>query len=127
MSCFWSSILKNLDIDDFRKLGLKHKPKCKEFIMLLKNNIIQIKNVKWNNETLTQQFVDDAMQYIKNFDVKQINKGYQCSSCDPVLILISELFTSNVSHSFNNGIIINYVNANATKTIYLSDNGKHIS
>lgn len=126
MSCFWKSILKNLDINDFKKLKIYHKPKCKDFIVFLKNNIIKITNVKWNGESLSEQFINDAMQHVKNFDVKQINKGYECSSCDPVLILISELFTINVSHTFNNHTIINYTNENAMKTIYLFDNGKHI-
>lgn len=127
MACFWIGILKNLEIDDFKKsLGIKHKPMCKEFIQLLKNNIILINNVKCNNENLTQQFINESMEHIKKFNVKKINKGYQCSPCEPVLILISELFSVNICHCFNGKTIINYTNPNATRTIYLSDNGKHM-
>jgi hypothetical protein len=125
MACFWTGIPRCLDINDFKKLGINHLPRYREFVNILKNNIIPIKNVTWNNETLTEQFINDSMQHLRVFDMKKINKGYECSACDPVLILISELFGINISHQFN-GSEINYTFTGATKIIHLSSNSKHM-
>jgi len=102
---------------------MKHKPNCDEFVMLIKSNNIKTPNVKCNDKTLTDQEIDDNIIRIKN--IKNINKGYLCSSCDPVLILVSQLFSINIIHNFN-GTEIKYINPHAKGQIYIRSDSDHL-
>ena len=124
MTCFWDGLLKKLKPNDFIKsLNVKHKPNCDEFVMLIKSNNIKTPNVKCNDKTLTDQEIDDNIIRIKN--IKNINKGYLCSSCDPVLILVSQLFSINIIHNFN-GTEIKYINPHAKGQIYIRSDSDHL-
>lgn len=53
------------------------------------------------------------------------SNGYDCSSCDPLLLLVSQLFVVNIVHNFN-GANIEYMNENATITIHLRSDNDHM-
>ena len=126
MTCFWKGVLKTLTVDDFKNaLGIKHIPKYKEFVNLLKQNNVKMINVKLNGESLKDTFLDEAVTHVKNINIKKLNEGYLCSSCDPVLMLISEIFVININHDYN-GTIIKYTHTNATKEINLRSNHNHM-
>ncbi len=126
MTCFWKGVLKTLTVDDFKNaFGIKHIPKYKEFVNLLKQNNVKVTNVKCNGESLSDILLDEAMNHIKNINIKKLNEGYLCSCCDPVLILISQLFVININHDYNS-TIIKYTNTKATKEINLRSNHNHM-
>lgn len=123
MTCFWDGLLKKLKPTDFTIFGMKRKPICDEFVMLIKSNNIKTPDVKCNGETLNDKDMESNIKRIEI--IKKINNGYDCSCCDPVLLLISQLFTINIAHNFN-GTIIDYTNTNAKRTIHIRSNLDHM-
>jgi len=61
---------------------------------------------------------------IKDFNENNINQGYDCSSCDPFMILLCELFKININYDYN-GNNIQYMIDNSRKTIKYSSNQSH--
>ena len=71
----------------------------------------------------TQQQLEENYQHIKDFNVKSISAGYLCSTCDPFLLLICELFKVNINHNYC-GYKMKYRINNAVKTLnFKSDRG----
>tara|TARA_B100000401_G_C52803978_1_gene720140 strand:- start:98 stop:391 length:294 start_codon:yes stop_codon:yes gene_type:complete len=96
MTCFWDGILNTLTNDDFEKFNKKTR------------------NVIWNNEKFSKKQLDENFTHIKDFDYKSIRNGYDCSTYDPFLILICELFKVNINHDYI-GNMIKYKNTNSKK------------
>ncbi len=94
------------------------------FVYILKKNNKYTTNVLCNDIELTKK------QYEENFErinkIKKINNGYDCSSCDPLLLLICEIYEVNIIHHFN-GITIKYLNKKCLhkKSIHVSSNSSH--
>ena len=114
MTCFWDGL----------RQGLKLNNSNKDFITYLQSNNKKVDTILWNNESLTKQQIDENYQHIKDFDMRYICNGYDCSICDPFLILITELYQVNINHNFN-GYIMTYSKSNNTTTIYVSSNLEH--
>ena len=51
---------------------------------------------------------------IKDFNENNINQGYDCSSCDPFMILLCELLKININYDYN-GNNIQYMIDNSRK------------
>ena len=124
MTCFWDGILRNINQEDFNLLNINKNNNNKEFILLLKKNNKLCKNVQWQSENINEQLLKENYEMIKNFNENNINQGYDCSSCDPFIILLSELFKINIHHNFN-GVIIKYTYNNPRKTINFKSNKSH--
>tara|TARA_B100000925_G_scaffold291209_1_gene278484 strand:+ start:317 stop:706 length:390 start_codon:yes stop_codon:yes gene_type:complete len=124
MTCFWTGIISSLSIDDFAYIGIEHKPSIPDFIKILKNKNIKTNNLDWNKSKLTERQLEENLTHINDFPINTINSGYFCSTCEPFLLLISEIFSINIIHNFN-GTIINYTNKkHSRKTVkYKSDTG----
>jgi hypothetical protein len=102
MTCFWRGLIRQLTVDDFnRAFKIKHKPDYKEFVKLLIRFNTKPINVKHNGVALSEQQIDEALQHIATLDVKKLGKGYLCSSCDPVIMLVAQLFTLSINHDYN--------------------------
>ena len=109
MSCFWDAILNKIKIDDFNKLNYSGNPGPKEFADLLKKQNRITENVLWNSQLLTKQQCKENYEHIQNYQSSQVNQGYDCSICDPFLILICELLNININHTYL-GNKIDYTN-----------------
>ena len=108
MTCFWKGIIKGLQRDDFEyvtKMKNCRKPTIKEFIIFLKNSNLMTKNIIWNGSKLSNMELQENMHAIKTFNINNINNGYGCSTCDPFLLLICELFCVNINHYYLNRIM----------------------
>lgn len=124
MTCFWKGLLQCLHNDDFYNLGINRKPNEKSFVEFLKSKNLICNNILWNSEILKEQFLKECFEAIKQFNVRTIYNGYFCSTCDPFLILVSEIFKVNINHNYCGNIII-YNNKNAKKTIKVKSNSSH--
>lgn len=130
MTCFWTGILNAFTIEEIKAkvctpLGASsggttwthpRKPNVEYFINALISRANEVDNevedtievvVLWNGEQLTKQQLKENMEHITSFDIKSIHRGYDCSCCDPFLILISKLFEVNIYHTYN-GVLIKY-------------------
>ena len=110
MSCFWDAILTKLKIEDFKdKLNYSGKPNTQQFVELLQKHNRVTENILWNSKLLTKKQCEENYEHIKNYQSSKVSQGYDCSICDPFLILICELFIININHIYL-GNKIDYTN-----------------
>lgn len=126
MTCFWDGIISSLDINDYKKIGIDKKPSPRDFVINLKKHNIKTSNVLWCNNKITDKQLGENYEAINNYDIKTINKGYFCSTFDPFLFLISEIFKLNIQHCYLKNTI-NYKNINNIKNIKYKSNKNHFS
>ena len=107
MSCFWDTLLSRINKDDIQSILSLHNPTPKDFANTLKNKNIPTDNVLWMGEEITQQMKEENIEHIKEYESSTIRSGYLCSTCDPFLLLITELFQIKIIHHYNK-VVINY-------------------
>ena len=90
---------------------------------MLKNKNKKTSSVLWNSIKITDKQLDENYQHIKDFDSNSIHNGYFCSTFEPFLCLLCELFCISIQHNFN-GTIIYYSIQDSRKTCkFKSDSG----
>ena len=115
MSCFWNGILHQLRIHFSEFLKKEEIKNIKELIIFLQSKNTKNINVKWNNiPSFTEKQLEENYIHIKEYNIKSVYNGYLCSTCDPFLILISEILNVDIIHNYC-GSIINYININNNK------------
>ena len=57
-----------------------------------KENAIITSDVLWNGQSLRQQEMEENLKHIKEYNIQTICRGYLCSSCDPFLLLICQIY-----------------------------------
>ena len=125
MTCFWDGLIQSLD-QNYLYLFNNSKPNVNTFIQYLKDNNILCSNVNCNNYILSIKFLYECFDTIKNYDINDSCNGYLCSTCDPFLILYSQLFNININHNYNGNNIL-YKNYNNKDNIikYFESNIGH--
>ena len=124
MTCFWKGIINCLDVNDFNKFGINRKPTEYELVKLLKLNNKLCYMVKCHDEYLSDIFLHECKLAINELDINSIKNGYYCSTCDPFLILVCNLFKCNIEHDYCNHKI-KYEIYNSIKTINVKSNKSH--
>ena len=117
MTCFWDGLIKALKYE-------KNDPV--ELIKHLKKRNRKTKTIKWNNISLSTQLLKENFESIKNYDIKKRFNGYDCSACDPFLMLVSDVFRVDISFMFN-GVLIIYQNPKSKTTINVRCSNSHFS
>jgi len=127
MTCFWDGILGSLTQEDFETtFGIERKPNNIDFVKLLQKSNKHTENVKWNNTVLTNKELEENYEHIKDYDINTMNQGYLCSTCDPFLLLTSEIFSVNIYHKYC-GNVMQYITLQSKKTLYFSSNRGHFT
>jgi hypothetical protein len=116
MTCFWDALRDKLNI----------KKNNKEFISHLKGCNKKDNSILWNDVKLTQKQLEENFEHIRDFNEKNINNGYDCSICDPFLILICEIYNVNILHNYN-GYKMKYTKEGGNKTLNFNSNTGHFS
>lgn len=133
MTCFWNGLLSRLSIRDINKclnVNLGDKPDPKTFVNLLKTNITYTPDVKcgeYGDITLSRKALEENFEWISNYNADGVYNGHDCSTCDPFLLLISQLFTIDIFHNYNKSFI-KYVNTKNTsgQILVLSSDKGHL-
>ncbi len=123
MTCFWNGIVNSLAESDMMILDVKSK-NIYNLIDSLKNKNCEPTQVKWQNNVISKLQINENKEHIKSYDKKTANQGYLCSSCDPFLILLSQLLKIDIIHNYC-GNIIKYTNKYSKKCIYYKSNRGH--
>ena len=125
MTCFWDGILQALDTSDFQVVGCNNRLNRQQLINLLKTKNVEIQDVTWNGNKLTQKEMKEHYEAIKDYNINNIHQGHLCSSCDSFLLLISQLFNVNIKHLYLN-VNIEYKNEKVQrKTLEFASNRRH--
>lgn len=93
MTCFWDALRA--------KLHIKKKMNNSQFIDYLKESNKKQTAVLWNNSKLSKKQFEENYEHIRGFDKNTIRNGYDCSICDPFLILICDIYNVNIIHNYN--------------------------
>ncbi len=125
MTCFWDGILKSLKQDDLNYVKYNKPKKPIHFITFLKNNKKEMNNVLWQNNVLRKQEIKEHLEWINEYNVKNIKNGHMTSVCDPFLLLICELFSVNIKHNYNKNTIMYTNKKKVRKTLIFSSNNGH--
>lgn len=116
MTCFWDGIRSklNINVDNI------------SLIRELKGKNQKITDIYWNNDSspLTAQQAEENYVHIKDFNENNIHNGYDCSVCDPFLILICIIYGVNIYHNYN-GHNITYNNPLASRVIHFGSDRGH--
>lgn len=98
MSCFWDGLSSSLYSHNL----IKNQPPAIQLAKFLKIHNMYTPNVKWQGERLSPQQMKENVDHISNYDTNQVGSGYLCSTCDPFLLLVSQLFRVNIEHQYLN-------------------------
>ena len=104
MSCFWDTLLRKINKDDIQNILSLNTLTPNAFSETLKKHNIPTDNVLWMNREINSQMKKENMMHIKEYDSSTIQGGYLCSTCDPFLLLITELFQLEIIHHYNQTI-----------------------
>ena len=118
MTCFWEGILSSLDNHDLKLINISTKPPILQFINTLKNKNTKTNHILWNNNQITSKQLIENFTHVKDFSTSNINNGYLCSTFEPFLFLIAQLFSIDIIHNYN-GNIIKYTNIEKSRKTVL--------
>ena len=99
MSCFWNGILQQLTAGDLKLLELSQKTP-QQLVQALKKKVQKTPNVRWNGNPLSEKELDENLEHIRSYNVRTINHGYWCSTCEPFLLLLAELLKVHIHHNY---------------------------
>lgn len=116
MSCVYDRIIK--------ELKLKKTTPDKLLKYLQKNNKLTT-NVLWQYEELSTKQLQENYNRIK--EISNTDQGYDCSTCDPLLLLICELYCVSITHTFSDSMVVyTNINANSKKRLIISSSLDHM-
>ena len=114
MTCFWDGI--NASINN------RFQHPIEVCVYLKKNNSKTI-SIECNGQYLTPSQLEENYVSIRDYNQNNIQQGYLCSTLDPFLCLLAELFCLRVEHNYNGNLII-YQHSNYCNTVrFQSDTG----
>lgn len=116
MTCVPDGIIQSLNSDDFIKINLSKNINAVTFMEKIKEHNRLTSHVKVQNKALTEQEMNENMERIKEINTANLNNGYLCSSHEPLLILICELFEVDIKMNFNGSTVL-YQNSNKTRKV----------
>jgi hypothetical protein len=100
-NCFWNAVIKLTDQNSIHNL----------FNHLKENNILCL-NVVHNDKLLTEKEQYELIMWITERNIDQeIGNGHDCSTCDPYLVLICQLYKVNIDHVYC-GHLVTYRHTN---------------
>lgn len=117
MTCFWDGLRKSLDLHTVSNLDFVHA-------LQTYNTMTLPTNVRWNGQCLQPQLIIENYNHVQNYDTKNMCNGYDCSTCDPFLLLCTVLFKKNIVHRYNN-TVIRYMLKPEYETLEFKSNKTH--
>ena len=96
MSCFWDALIHRLS--EYNRIPRPITPF--ELANFLKSKNRKTCGVLGQGEQLSKKQMVENFEHIQRFDPRSVNNGYDCSTCDPFLLLVSEVFQVNIQHNY---------------------------
>ena len=94
MTCFWDGLRQSLNL---------HRISNTDFVHALQqyNTMKLPTDVQWNGQYLGLQVLTENYNHIRSYKTETMSTGYDCSVCDPFLVLCTVLFKKNIVHTYN--------------------------
>ena len=122
MSCFWNALIRETNSSHYKRYQSDKPDNPNQLIAFLKQNNTKCIGVTWNSEDLTDQFLNECFDTIKDMGDKAGN-GYLCSSCEPIMILICYLFKLDIDHKYCTNLMKYRINDSIGKLSFRSNKG----
>lgn len=125
MTCFWDGIIKACHLS----IGTPHDVTPSNFAIFIQKKNRPTTSVLWNGSYLNKKQLEENMEAVDYYSIKNINNGYDCSTCDPFLLLICEVCLVHINHIYC-GKLITYRHRKHHKQIpylYFRSNSHHFS
>ncbi len=124
--CFWNGILSKLNDEDYKFANfnfIKSTNKINFFIeqLILKNT--RTNKIQWQNSLLSKKEINENFEHVQNFNKSSVNNGYDCSTFDPFLLLITELFQLEIVHQYCGNNILYKADNPRKKILFYSNRG----
>ena len=116
MTCVPDGIIKSLTNEDFQKINLENPVSAYTFMKAIKENNTHTVNVRVQNRALSEKELNENFQRINEINLNKLNNGYLCSSHEPLLNLVCQLFEVDINMNFN-GSKIQYRNTLHSKRV----------
>lgn len=98
-----------------------------QFVQDIQRRNTHTTDVTWNDEKPTKQQLDENFQSINEFDSASVHNGYHCSTFDPFIFIVCQLYQCDIIHDFY-GNQLAYKNVVVShKTIRLVSDQSHMS
>ena len=125
MTCFWDSIYSQLDLEDYKYIGIEKPSNIRKLIHTLKSKNKSIDHVTWQKVYLSLNEKGEHYTAIEVYDMGGIKNGHLTSVCDSFLLLICELFDISITHKFMNTNIMYENTKHSRKTLKFTSNSGH--
>ena len=126
--CFWNGILCKLNDEDYKFANFYfNKSKDNRAVSLieqLKSKNLKTNKIQWQNTLLSKKEINENYVHINDFQIDSINKGYDCSTCDPFLLLLAEIFHLEIVHQYCGHDIL-YKSENPRRRVLFYSNRGH--
>lgn len=124
MSCVWDGIRDAIrhdygscpDVDLRHVLSYRLKSAHLPNFFVLNNQ--KCDEVTVNGEDITEQFKLECRTTIESLTNYPIHSGYLCSTCDPLLMLVCQIFKVEIRHTHFNGTTTVYSHKDKGRCIY---------
>lgn len=140
MTCVWVGILSRFSAQEINKrlcydnnFFENRKPNEKEFVALLKNNNKLTVDVLLDGIEISEKMMNENLEWVRDYNIDNIYHGHDCSTADPFLMLVCQLFCVDIYHIYNislkdnigthplkDGGFIRYTNKNNNSGMILS-------
>lgn len=91
MSCVWIGLITALKLNESPL----------QFVQNLQRNNVYTDNVWWNGERLSEQAMKENTERISAITTRDVTDGYDVSGCEPVLLLVCQIYGVNILHTYN--------------------------
>ena len=106
MTCVWDAIIQSLNNNEKEKIFSAGKGiNAIGLVEYFQENNIETTNVEVNGEKISKKQMYENIERIKCINKNCLGNGYDCSTFDPILILLSELLKIDIEHKYLNNII----------------------
>lgn len=94
MSCVWIALIKALPLRNRRRVT----PSI--LFQYIKLHNVETPDITRNGIKLSKQEQAENFKAIENLDANCLEKGYDCSTADPLLFLVAQLYGVSIEHRF---------------------------
>ena len=92
MACFWNSVI--ISLQRINLLNTNMTPKL--LSSFLRQNNMNTPSIKWNDNYLFTQELDENFQYVENYDYNLVGQYHPGGASDPFLFLVASIFNVDI-------------------------------
>ena len=100
--------------------------KPKALVKFFKSHNQATPNIEWQSTKITQKQSEENQTAITEYDQTTTHKGYFCSTFDPFIFLLAELFELTIEHKYMQTTILYKNTKNTLATVKFRSNNAHI-